>query len=96
MNFNGKGKYSSPEFASGKVPITTSGMGFFHSDKLGKQYENDLFVGDFVNGIIFDLDLNEDRTQLLFDDKGPLKDKVADDAQELGLSGFWCWLWRNY
>jgi glucose/arabinose dehydrogenase len=83
VNFNGKGKYSSPEFTSGKVPITTSGMGFFHSDKLGKQYENDLFVGDFVNGMIFDFDLNEDRTQLSFDDKGPLKDKVADDAQEL-------------
>ena len=64
VDFNGKGKYSSPEFTWGKMPVTTSGMAFFHSDRLGKQYENDLFVGDFVNGMIFDFDLNVDRTQM--------------------------------
>jgi aldose sugar dehydrogenase len=83
VDFNGRGKYSSPEFTWGKMPITTSGMAFFHSDKLGKQYENDLFVGDFVNGMIFDFDLNQARTQLLFDSKGPLIDKLADTADEL-------------
>ena len=83
VNFNKKGKYSSPEFTWGRMPVTTSGAAFFHSDRLGKQYENDLFVGDFVNGMIFDFDLNEDRMQLSFDNKGPLKDKLADDAPEL-------------
>jgi glucose/arabinose dehydrogenase len=83
VDFNGKGKYSSPEFTLGKMPVTTSGAAFFHSDRLGKQYENDLFVGDFVNGIIFDFDLNADRTQLSFDNNGPLRDKVADSAEEL-------------
>jgi glucose/arabinose dehydrogenase len=84
VDFNGKGKYSSPEFTWGRMPVTTSGAAFFHSDRLGKQYENDLFVGDFVNGIIFDFDLSEDRTQLSFDSRGPLKDNLADNAQELG------------
>lgn len=83
VDFNEKGRYSSPEFTWGKMPVTTSGAAFFHSDRLGKQYENDLFMGDFVNGIIFDFDLSEDRTQLSFDNKGPLKDKLADNAQEL-------------
>jgi aldose sugar dehydrogenase len=83
VDFDGSGKYSSPEFTWGKMPVTTSGMAFFHSDRLGEQYENDLFVGDFVNGMIFDFDLNADRTQLSFNDKGLLKDKVADSAEEL-------------
>jgi glucose/arabinose dehydrogenase len=83
VDFGGNGKYSSPEFTWGKMPVTTSGMAFFHSNKLGKQYENDLFVGDFVNGMIFNFDLNQDRTQLSFDERGPLKDKLADFADEL-------------
>jgi glucose/arabinose dehydrogenase len=83
VDFDGRGKYSSPEFTWGKMPVTTSGEAFFHSDRLGKLYENDLFVGDFVNGIIFDFDLSEDRMQLSFDNNGPLKDKLADNAEEL-------------
>lgn len=83
VDFDGRGEYSSPEFTWGKMPVTTSGAAFFHSDRLGKQYENDLFVGDFVNGMIFDFDLSEDRTQLSFDNNGPLKDKLADNPQEL-------------
>jgi aldose sugar dehydrogenase len=83
VDFSGKGKYSPPEFTWDKMPITTSGMAFFHSNKLGKQYENDLFVGDFVNGMIFDFDLNPSRTQLTFNDGGVLNDKLADNADEL-------------
>jgi aldose sugar dehydrogenase len=83
VDFSGLGKYSSPEFTWGKMPIATSGAAFFHSDRLGKQYENDLFVGEFVNGIIFDFDLSEDRTRISFDNNGSLEDKVADNAQEL-------------
>jgi aldose sugar dehydrogenase len=83
VDFSGRGQYSSPEFTWGKMPVTTSGMAFFHSDRLGKQYEHDLFVGDFVNGMIFDFNLNEERTQLSFGNKGPLEDKVANSAEEL-------------
>ena len=83
VDFDGRGKYSSPGFTWGKMPIATSGAAFFHSDRLGKQYENDLFVGEFVNGIIFDFDLSQDRARLSFDNNGPLKDKVANDAEEL-------------
>ena len=37
---------------------------FLNSDKLGKGYENDMFVGDFNNGYIYHFELNEDRTEL--------------------------------
>jgi aldose sugar dehydrogenase len=83
VDFNEKGKYSSPEFTWGKMPVTTSGAAFFHSDRLGEQYENNLFVGEFVNGMIFDFNLSDDRTELSFDNNGTLNDKLADDAQEL-------------
>ena len=35
----------------------------------------------FVNGIIFDFNLNENRTQLSLE--GPLEDKIADNVEEL-------------
>ena len=83
-------------FSWDKMPITTSGMAFFHSDKLGKKYENDLFVGDFVNGIIFDFNLDEDRTQLSFTRGGSLNDKIADSAEELNEITFRYGFGGNY
>jgi aldose sugar dehydrogenase len=52
-----------------------------NSDKLGKQHENDLFVGDFNYGNLYDFKLNEDRTGLALPD-GPLADKVANHPNE--------------
>jgi glucose/arabinose dehydrogenase len=80
VDFGGKGKYSTPEF----IWINTvgpSGLKFLNSDKLGKQYENDLFVGSFNLGTIFHFDLNTNRTGL--DLKGLLNDKIADSNMEL-------------
>ena len=53
---------------------------FLNSDKLGKQYQNDISVGDVHNGRIYHFDLNEDRKGLVLE--GPLDDKVADDDDE--------------
>ena len=83
VDFHGKGKYSDPEFSwavkDNFRPAPTS-LVFFNSDKLGNQYENDLFVGD-VRGTIYDFKLNEDRMSLLLN--GALADKVADDSSEV-------------
>ena len=38
---------------------------FFNSDNLGKQYENDVFVGDIINGNVYHFDLDQQRTGLL-------------------------------
>lgn len=78
-DFNGKGKYSDPEFTWNESTGASS-VKFLNTDKLGKQYENDLFVGDSY-GNIYNFDLNENRTAL--DLNGALTDKVANSENEL-------------
>jgi glucose/arabinose dehydrogenase len=80
VNFNGKGKYSAPEF-TWNTEIAPTALKFYDSDKLGKQYENDMFVGGFLNGDIYHFDLNENRTALKVD--GTLKDRIANSTMEL-------------
>lgn len=79
FKFGELGKYSSPELTFNQTEGLTA-IKFLDSDKLGKQYENDLFVGD-VNGNLYHFDLNSDRTELNL--KGKLHDKVANSHQEL-------------
>jgi len=38
---------------------------FLTTSKLGEKYENDLFVGSFLDGKIYDFDLNEARDGLV-------------------------------
>jgi len=80
VDFGGKGKYSLPEFIW-KDTIGVTAVKFLNSDKLGKNYKNDLFVGSFNLGIIFHFDLNKDRTGLKLN--APLKDKIADNTQNM-------------
>ena len=72
VDFDGKGKYSSPEFVWDVAPTAIS---FLNSDRLGQQYENDIFVGDAKYGNLYHFKLDEQRTGLLLD--GPLEDKVG-------------------
>ena len=53
---------------------------FLKSDKLGKQYENDIFVSDINNGNIYHFNLNDTRTGLILN--GSLVDKVANTLDE--------------
>jgi glucose/arabinose dehydrogenase len=80
VDFDGKGKYSSPEFTWNQT-IGVTAIKFLDSDKLGKDYQNDVFVGDFNRGNLYHFDLSEDRNQLLLD--GPLRDRIADNQDEL-------------
>jgi aldose sugar dehydrogenase len=80
-NFGGRGKYSDPQFVWEYNPTPTA-VKFLNSDKLGKQYENDLFVGDFNHVNLYHFKLNEDRTGLLLPSDGPLADKVANAPNE--------------
>ena len=79
VDFGGKGKYSPPEF-TWRESLGPSAIKFLNSDRLGIQYENDIFVGDISKGNLYHFDLNEDRTQLVLE--GPLADKVADADDE--------------
>jgi aldose sugar dehydrogenase len=80
VDFDGNGKYSAPEFVWNQT-VGVTAVKFLDSDKLGKDYQNDLFVGDHNNGNLYHFDLSEDRTQLILD--GPLKDKIANNQDEL-------------
>jgi glucose/arabinose dehydrogenase len=79
VDFGGKGKYSSTEF-TWRESLGPSAIKFLNSDRLGKQYENDIFVGDIDNGNLYHFDLNKDRTALVLE--GPLADKLADSDDE--------------
>ena len=80
IDFGGKGKYSTPEFIWNQTVGVTS-IKFLDSDKLGKDYQNDMFVGNIHNGNLYHFDLSEDRNQLILD--GPLKDRIANNQDEL-------------
>jgi glucose/arabinose dehydrogenase len=75
VNFGGKGKYSDPELEWGNS-LGPTGLRFLQSDKLGRNYQNDMFVADVIYGRIYHFDLNEARTALIL--KGPLLDKKSD------------------
>jgi glucose/arabinose dehydrogenase len=80
VNFNGKGTYSDPEFIW-KYRTGPTAIKFLDSSKLGKEYENDLFVGDVHQGNLYHFELNKNRTGLLLG--GPLSDKIANSTAEL-------------
>ena len=80
VDFGGRGKYSTPEFVWNQTAGVTA-IKFLDSDKLGKDYQNDIFVGDIHNGNLYHFDLSKDRKHLLLD--GPLKDKIANNPDEL-------------
>jgi glucose/arabinose dehydrogenase len=81
VNFDGKGKYSDPELTWFQPRIGLTALKFLTSDKLGEQYENDMFVGDWNNGRLYHFDLNQNRTELYL--KQPLEDRIADTPDEL-------------
>jgi aldose sugar dehydrogenase len=81
VDFGGKGKYRSPEFTWYQVVAPTA-IKFLNSNKLDKQYENDMFVGDYLYGNLYHFKLNQNRTGLLLLE-GPLANKVENTLQDL-------------
>jgi len=77
----GKGKYSDPEFTWSYGNVGPTAVKFFNSTRFGKQYENDMFVGDYHKGYLYHFDLSKERNKLMLD--GPLRDKEADNTTEL-------------
>jgi glucose/arabinose dehydrogenase len=79
VDFAGKGKYRPPEFIWLKSVAPTA-LVFFNSVKLGKQYQNDLFVGDYKNGNIYHFKLNQARTSLVLN--GTLANMISNTPQD--------------
>jgi plastocyanin len=82
----GKGKYTDPKF----VWVTTIGptaLKFLNSEKLGKEYANDMFTGDINNGLLYRFTLNEARDNILINDTSlgnvaALADNQVDETTE--------------
>ena len=89
VDFAGKGKYRAPEFTWFKTVAPTA-LKFLNSDKLGKQYQNDMFVGDIKKGNLYHFDLNQTRTGLVLN--GTLSNKISnapsDSQPTIFASGF--------
>ena len=81
VDFGGKGNYSSPKFIWMKN-VGPTDLTFLKSDKLGKRYQNDMFVGDVKYGNLYHFDLNLNRKDLLLPANHSLADKIADNLQE--------------
>jgi aldose sugar dehydrogenase len=75
VDFDSKGKYRSPELVW-QYTVGPAGLKFLNSDKLGKEYENDLYVGNVNYGELYHFKLNASRTGLLL--KG-LHNKVIEN-----------------
>ena len=78
--FGGKGNYSSPKFIW-NVTVAPTAVEFLSSKKLGEQYQNEMFVGDYVNGYLYHFELNQDRTGMEL--STPLSDGIANRSTEL-------------
>lgn len=76
---NERSRYSNPEF-TWTESVGPTALEFFNSSGLGQEYQNDMFVGDIINGAIYRFDLNENRSALALE--GALEDKVADTLKE--------------
>lgn len=74
-------KYRDPKFSWYKQ-IGVTDLEFLNSTKLGKAYQNNLFVGDFHNGNLYFFKINKLRTGLNFSQVDGLKDHVADTVGE--------------
>jgi glucose/arabinose dehydrogenase len=75
VNFNGNGKYSRPEFVW-DTTIGPTALTFLNSDKLGTEYENDIFVGSTKKGR-FHFELTENRESLAL----PFNDYVLNNNE---------------
>ncbi|MGC2573377.1 MAG: PQQ-dependent sugar dehydrogenase [Candidatus Nitrosopolaris sp.] len=78
VDFDGKGKYRAPEFIWFQTVAPTA-LKFLNSAKLGKQYQNDMFVGDYKNGNLYHFKLNQSRTGLILG--VTLADKIANTPE---------------
>jgi aldose sugar dehydrogenase len=57
---------------------------FLKSDKLGKKYENNVFVGDITRGNLFYFEVNENRSGLIFNNNPNIaNDLIASDEEEI-------------
>ena len=79
-SFGGKLKYRPPELATYPT-VGFTALTFINTSNYGKEYENDMLVGDFHNGNLYHLKLTEKRDHLQLNND--LSDRVAINMDDL-------------
>ena len=82
----GNSEYADPKFVW-DTTIGITALKFLNSDKLGKEYQNNMFVGDINNGLLYRFTLNEDRDNIFINDTfvgdiDSLDDNEINDPKE--------------
>ena len=82
----GKGSYAEPKF-DWVNPIGITALKFLNSGKLGQEYQNNMFVGDINNGLLYRFILNQARDGILINDTSlgnikSLADYEVNDPKE--------------
>lgn len=85
VNFQGRGKYSDPEFVW-KYSVGPTAIKFIDTQKLGKSYYHDLLVGDFHNGNLYHFKVNADRNALEL--RGSLRNMTSKNINDLSSVTF--------
>lgn len=80
VSFEGA-QYHDPVF-SWRDSVGVTDIEFLDSNRLGKRYENNIFVGDINNGNLYFFQVKEERDGLVLE--GDLSDLVVDTGGELG------------
>ena len=81
VNFPGS-HYADPVFSWLK-PVAVTAIEFLKSSKLGTDYLNNMFVGDYKNGNLYFFKLNKDRTAIELDNNQQAAALVVDNKNEL-------------
>jgi aldose sugar dehydrogenase len=79
VDFEGNGKYSSPELTWDEIVAPTA-IAFQNSGNLGDQYIGEMFIGTVI-GRLLHFGLDENRSELILD--GSIADKLVDTEDEL-------------
>jgi glucose/arabinose dehydrogenase len=82
--------YADPVF-SWLDPVAVTGIEFLKSSKLGANYNNNIFVGDYNKGNLYFFKVNKDRTGIELDadqKSAGLSDLVVDNNTELNAVKF--------
>jgi glucose/arabinose dehydrogenase len=82
VNFLGSpSSYANPVFTLGES-VGVTDIEFYDSDKLGDNYTNNIFVGDFNNGHLYYFEVNETRSGLIFEHPRLSDDLVASNDRQ--------------
>jgi aldose sugar dehydrogenase len=82
VSFLGSSSYADPVFSWGRS-VGVTDIEFYNSDRLGNNYTNNIFVGDFNNGHLYYFEVNGNRSGLQFEHPRLADDLVASNERQV-------------